>query len=72
MASSKPIRITMSPLPILGRQDLVLNWDGSLALVIETTDVKIRKFYEVEEDFAPTEGENDTGDGWWPNHRAYF
>lgn len=49
-----------------------MNSDASLALVIDTTEIKIRKFYEVDEDFALAEGENDTSDDWRANHLAFF
>lgn len=57
---------------VLGPQDLVLNYDGSLALVIETTEIRIRKFSEADEHFALAEGENDTRDDWRANHLAFF
>ena len=47
------------PLPVVGRKDIVLNWDGSPALVIETLSVAFKKYCEVDEDFALAEGEND-------------
>ncbi len=59
-------------MPVLGRQDIVLNWDGSPALVIETINIAIIKFIDVEEAFALAEGENDSLAGWQHDHRAYF
>lgn len=49
-----------------------MNYDGSLALVIETTEIRIRKFYEANEDFALAEGQNDTRDDWRANHLSFF
>ena len=60
------------PMPTVGRRDIALNWDGSPALVIETTEVAIRAFHAVDADFALAEGENDTLDGWRRDHQAYF
>ena len=48
-----------------------MNYDGSPALVIETTEIRIRKFYEADENFALAEGENDTRDDWRANHLAF-
>lgn len=59
-------------MPVLGRQDIVLNWDGSPALVIETINIAIIKFIDVEEAFALAEGENDSLAGWQLDHQAYF
>ncbi|PRY21751.1 uncharacterized protein YhfF [Aliiruegeria haliotis] len=59
-------------LPVVGRCDIALDWDGFPALVIETTEVEIRRFCDVEEGFALAEGENDSLEGWQHGHRAYF
>ena len=59
-------------LPIVGRRDIALNWDETPALVIETTEVTIRRFCDVDAGFALSEGEDDTLDGWQTGHRAYF
>lgn len=60
------------PMPVVGRRDIVLNWDGTPALVIETTEVSIEKFCDVSEDFALAEGENDTRVGWAADHQRFF
>ena len=59
-------------MPITGRQDVALNWDGSPALTIETTAVEIARFCDVDENFALAEGENDDLAGWRRDHQAYF
>ncbi len=59
-------------LPVVGRRDIALNWDGSPALVIETTEVTVQRFCDVSEDFALAEGENKTRDGWARDHEAFF
>ena len=59
-------------MPQVGRQDIALNWDGTPALLIETTEVTTRRFCDVDESFALAEGENDSLDGWAADHRAYF
>ena len=59
-------------MPVTGRRDIALNWDGTPALVIETITVSIIRFCDVEQDFALAEGENDTLEGWRNDHRDYF
>ncbi|WP_289035265.1 ASCH domain-containing protein [uncultured Roseibium sp.] len=60
------------PLPEEGRRNIVLNWDGSPALVIETIQVEQARFCDVETDFALAEGENDTLEGWQHDHQKFF
>ena len=60
------------PLPAVGGQELALNWDGSPALLIETTAVDLVRFSDVDASFALAEGENDTLEGWQAGHRAFF
>jgi uncharacterized protein YhfF len=60
------------PMPVKGRRDIALDWDGNPALVIETLDVSIRLFRDMGIEFALAEGENDDLDGWRADHRAYF
>ncbi|MCB2129216.1 MAG: ASCH domain-containing protein [Rhodobacteraceae bacterium] len=59
-------------LPIAGRRDIALDWDGGPALVIETREVTIRRFCDVDEDFALAEGEDMSLAGWQAGHRAFF
>lgn len=59
------------PLPVVGRQDIVLNWDGTPALVIETLEVTQRRFCDVPEEFALAEGEGDFA-SWQKHHRSFF
>lgn len=59
-------------MPQAGRRDISLDWDGQPALVIETLDVTVRRFCDVDESFALAEGENDSLEGWREDHRRYF
>ncbi|MBD9526684.1 ASCH domain-containing protein [Paracoccus sp. PAR01] len=59
------------PVPQVGRRDVALDWDGNPALIIETTEVTLRRFCDVPEDFALAEGEGDFDD-WRQGHIAYF
>ncbi len=60
------------PMPLVGRRDIVLNWDGTPALVIETLEVSIQRFCDMDMEFALAEGENDDLEGWRRDHRRYF
>ncbi|MEM6275792.1 MAG: ASCH domain-containing protein [Pseudomonadota bacterium] len=60
------------PRPVVGRRDIALHWDGTPAVVIETTCVLISKFKDVDAGFALSEGENSSLEGWRRDHRAYF
>ena len=59
-------------MPVVGRQDIALNWDGTPALLVETVEVTTRRFCDVDADFALAEGENDTLEGWQADHQRYF
>lgn len=58
--------------PVVGRRDIALNWDGTPALAIETISLEEIAFQDVGEDFALSEGENDSLAGWRRDHEAYF
>nr|WP_319518764.1 ASCH domain-containing protein [uncultured Martelella sp.] len=61
------------PMPCVGRRDVVLDGRGQPAAVIETTEVSIRRFDEVDADFAHDEGEGDRSLATWrQEHQAYF
>jgi uncharacterized protein YhfF len=60
------------PLPVVGRRDIALDFDGTPQLVIETTEVVVRRFFDVDADFALAEGEDETLAGWQAGHRACF
>ena len=59
-------------LPVPGRRDIALNWDGTPAVVIETVSVEVCRFDQVSEDFALAEGESDDYVGWRDGHIEYF
>ena len=59
-------------MPVVGRCDIAMNWGGSPALVIRTTDVQQVRFCDVTEEMALAEGEDDDLAGWQAGHRAYF
>ncbi|MEM7051329.1 MAG: ASCH domain-containing protein [Acidobacteriota bacterium] len=59
-------------MPVVGRRDIALDWDGRPALVLETESVDRVRFCDVEVDFALAEGEDEDLAGWQRNHQAYF
>lgn len=59
-------------LPVIGRRDIITNWDGTPAVVIETISVERMTFDEIGEDFALAEGENETFAEWRRDHIDYF
>jgi uncharacterized protein YhfF len=59
--------------PVVGRRDVVLDGKGRPAAVIETIEVTIRRFDEMDEQFAHDEGEGlRTLAAWREGHRRYF
>ena len=59
-------------MPVVGRQDIALNWDGKPTLLLRTLDVTEMRFCDVGEKFAFAEGENDDLEGWRRDHQRYF
>ncbi len=59
-------------MPVVGRRDIALNWDGTPALLIETLEVSQMRFCDVDECFALAEGENNSLEGWRRDHQEYF
>lgn len=59
-------------MPALARCDIALNWGSDPAMVLKTVSLELKRFCDVEEDFALAEGENDTLEGWQTEHRNYF
>lgn len=60
------------PIPEVGGFSIALNWDNTPALVIKTLSVVFIPFNEVKEEFALSEGENDSLIGWREEHQVYF
>jgi uncharacterized protein YhfF len=57
--------------PTVGRRDVVLDGQGRPSAVIETLEVTICRFDEVDERFALDEGEGSLAE-WRAAHEAYF
>lgn len=58
--------------PVVGRCDIITEWDGTPAVVVRTVSVEEMPLSEISEDFALAEGENETYQEWYDDHRAYF
>jgi uncharacterized protein YhfF len=74
-ATCMPLRDVESgakAMPTVGQRDVATDWDGNPVALIETVEVTVRRFDEVDEAFALAEGENDSLAGWRAGHRRYF
>jgi uncharacterized protein YhfF len=61
------------PIPEVGQITIVLNGHGEPICIIEATEVTVRKYNEVDSDFAQAEGEGDFSlDYWREVHKNYF
>ena len=62
-----------APLPEVGLKTVVLNGRGEPWCIIEVTEVTIRPFNEVDDQFAYEEGEGDRSLVYWrAAHRRFF
>jgi uncharacterized protein YhfF len=59
-------------LPVVGRRDIVTNWDDSPAVVIRTVSVERMAFNAIAEAFALAEGQDETHAAWYIRQREYF
>ncbi|MBN3810331.1 ASCH domain-containing protein [Paraburkholderia sp. Ac-20347] len=59
-------------LPRTGDVEIVLDWQGSPALILRTTRVDITPFDCVTADFAASEGEGDLSLTYWQNEHWRF
>jgi uncharacterized protein YhfF len=62
-----------NPIPHAGLITVVLDGRGEPLCIVETAEVSIRKYNEVEANFAREEGEGDLSLNYWREaHRNYF
>jgi len=60
-------------LPKVGEYSIITDWEGRAQCIIETIEVNLVPFKEVEEDFAYLEGEGDrTLEHWRKAHMEFF
>lgn len=52
-------------LPTIGDLSIVTNWEGEPLCIIETIEVEIKAFNEVDDRFAYDEGEGDRSLAYW-------
>jgi len=61
------------PIPRAGELSVILDGNGAPLCVIRTTHVEIRRFADVDEEFAWTEGEGDRSLAYWREaHVSFF
>ena len=61
------------PIPQAGELSVILDGDGDPLCVIRATHVEIRRFADVDEEFAWTEGEGDRSLAYWrESHIRFF
>lgn len=59
-------------MPVVGRRDVALEWDGRAALMLETVEVTVRRFRDMDEEFVAAQGDfRDLAD-WREGYKAYF
>ena len=59
--------------PRTGDLSIVTDWEGIPLCVIETLDVEVRAFEDVDQEFAAAEGEGDLSLKYWRDtHWKYF
>ncbi len=59
-------------MPMVGRRDVALNWDGTPAVMVETMEVKILKFNEMDAARVADMGEFRDLNDWRRIYSAYF
>lgn len=61
------------PLPKVGDQYIVTDWNGNPKAIIETTKTKPTPYNKITPEFAESEGEGDKSLEYWNLvHRAYY
>lgn len=61
------------PLPKIGDQYIVTDWNGNAKAVIETTKIELTQYNKITAGFAETEGEGDKSLEYWKRvHQAYY
>ena len=62
-----------SQLPVIGTKTIVLDGNANPVCIVETTEIFIRSFSEVDAQFAYEEGEDDRSlESWRKEHWDYF
>ncbi len=61
-----------NPIPEVGLISITLNGNGDPICILETTQITLRRFNEVDEDFARSEGEGDLTLRYWREAHTNF
>ena len=62
-----------SPIPVVGLITIALDGRGEPLCIVETVEVTIHKYNEVDADFARAEGEGDLSLAYWREaHKNFF
>jgi uncharacterized protein YhfF len=62
-----------NPIPSVGLITIALDGRGEPLCIVETTEITVRKYNEVDADFARSEGEGDLSlEYWCVAHRNFF
>lgn len=61
-----------SPIPQPGLVTIILDGDGQPMCIIETTEVRVRAYNEVDASFAAEEGEGDRSLAYWREAHWHF
>ncbi len=65
--------IAKEPLPKVGDLNIITDFHGEPKCIVQTTEVKIVKFKDVNPEFAEAEGEGDLSLEYWREaHRRFF
>lgn len=69
-----PLRDLSETEPMMSVGDVAIftDWDGVPVCAVEYTRIEIVRFDRVSTEFALSEGEDETRDGWAANHRKFF
>lgn len=62
-----------TPLPKIGDQAIITNWDGTPKAIIETIKIAPTPYNKITSEFAEIEGEGDKSLEYWKKvHEAYY
>jgi uncharacterized protein YhfF len=61
-----------NPIPEVGTISITLNGQGEPICILETTEITLRRFNEVDEEFARSEGEGDLSLRYWREAHTNF
>jgi uncharacterized protein YhfF len=61
-----------NPIPEVGLLSITLSGTGDPICILETTEVTLRRYNEVDEDFARAEGEGDLSLAYWRDAHKHF